>query len=214
MIAWACHVTSKETGKVKIKPSEQSGAVIFTYMDTHVLKSHVGKLVKLSLGEKCPNTEFFLVRYFPHSDWIRIGTEYLAVFSPNAGKYGREKTSDLDTFHTQFINLWSWQCNCLRGTDSLLSVFLLSLFVILPEPHRIQRTNKWVTLTFWLHLVPPLSLFVTSLLTPSSLLSNIFLHLKFTTFAFKSHPVFLFFYCLFNPNNKNKSNINITLCNC
>ena len=69
-------------------------------MDTHVLKSHVGKLVKLSLGEKRPNTEFFLVRNFPHSDWIRIGTEYLAVFSPNVGKYGPENTLDLDTFHT------------------------------------------------------------------------------------------------------------------
>ena len=126
-----------------------------------------------------------------------------------------QKTLWIWTLFTQFINLWSWQYNCLKGTDSLLGVFLLSLFVILPEPHRIQRTNKWVTLTFWLHLVPPpLSLFVTSLLTPSSLLSNIFLHLKFTTFACKSHPVFLFFYRLFNPNNKNKSNINITLCNC
>ena len=25
----------------------------------------------LSLSEKCPNTEFFLVHIFPHSDWIR-----------------------------------------------------------------------------------------------------------------------------------------------
>ena len=25
----------------------------------------------MSLREKCPNTEFFLVRIFPYSDWIR-----------------------------------------------------------------------------------------------------------------------------------------------
>ena len=31
---------------------------------------------------------FFLVRIFPHSDWIRRDTEHLSVFSPNAGKYG------------------------------------------------------------------------------------------------------------------------------
>ena len=43
------------------------------------------------LREKCSNTEFFLVRIFPHSDWIRRNTEYLSVFSPNAGKYGPEK---------------------------------------------------------------------------------------------------------------------------
>ena len=33
-----------------------------------------------------------LVGIFPHSDWIRRDTEYLSVFSPNAGKYGPEKT--------------------------------------------------------------------------------------------------------------------------
>ena len=36
----------------------------------------------LALREKCPDTEFFLVRIFPHSDWIRI-----------------RKTPYLDTFH-------------------------------------------------------------------------------------------------------------------
>ena len=35
---------------------------------------------ELSLREKCPNTEFFLVRIFPHSDWIQRDTEYLSVF--------------------------------------------------------------------------------------------------------------------------------------
>ena len=52
-----------------------------------------------SLREKCPNTDFFLVRIFPHSDWIWRDTKYLSVFSPNAGKYGVEKTPYLDTFH-------------------------------------------------------------------------------------------------------------------
>ena len=35
--------------------------------------------------------EVFLVRIFLHSDWIRRDTEYLFVFSPNAGKYSSEK---------------------------------------------------------------------------------------------------------------------------
>ena len=47
----------------------------------------------------CQNTEFFLVRIFPHSDWIRRDTSYLSAFSPNAVKYGAEKTPYLDTFH-------------------------------------------------------------------------------------------------------------------
>ena len=52
-----------------------------------------------SLREKCPNTEFFLVRIFLYSDWIRR-------FSPNSlwiqKKYGSEKTPYLNTFHAVF----------------------------------------------------------------------------------------------------------------
>ena len=33
----------------------------------------------------------FFVRILPHSAWIRRDTEYLSIFSPNAGKYGTEK---------------------------------------------------------------------------------------------------------------------------
>ena len=50
-------------------------------------------------GEKCPNTELFLVRIFPHSDWIWRDTSYLSEFSLNAGKNGPEITPYLETFH-------------------------------------------------------------------------------------------------------------------
>ena len=54
----------------------------------------------MTLCEKCPNTELFLVRIFPYSDWIRRDTLYLSVFSPNVGKYGPEITLYLDTIRT------------------------------------------------------------------------------------------------------------------
>ena len=60
-------------------------------------KNSLYKLGKFSLREKCPNTEFFLVR-------IRRDT-YLSVFRPNVVKYGPEKTPYLDTFHAVF----SWR---------------------------------------------------------------------------------------------------------
>ena len=41
-----------------------------------------------SLREMSPNTDIFSGPYFP-------------LFSPNAGKCGPEKTSYLDTFHTE-----------------------------------------------------------------------------------------------------------------
>ena len=56
----------------------------------------------LSLREKYPNTEFFLVRISPHSDWIRRYAEYLSVFSPNVGKYRPGKTTYLGTFHAVY----------------------------------------------------------------------------------------------------------------
>ena len=73
----------------------------------------------LLLREKCPNTKFFVVRIFPHLDCphldcTRRDTPYLSVFSPNAGKYGPEKSPYLDTFHTvvmslgDFMEIWEY----------------------------------------------------------------------------------------------------------
>ena len=62
---------------------------------------------------KYPNTKFFLVRIFPHSNWIRRDTSYLSVFSPNTGKYGPEKNPYLNTFHTVHTFLTSTTC-CVR----------------------------------------------------------------------------------------------------
>ena len=56
------------------------------------------------LREKCPNTEFFLVRISPHLDWIRKYTEYLSVLSPNTGNTYQKKTTHLDTFHAVIIS--------------------------------------------------------------------------------------------------------------
>ena len=61
------------------------------------------------LREKCPNTEYFLVCIFLHSDWIRRDTKYLSVFSPNARKYGPENTPYLNTFHTVLCSCYVLQ---------------------------------------------------------------------------------------------------------
>ena len=62
---------------------------------------------KVSLREKCPNTEFFLVRIFLYPDWRRRFTEYISIFSPNTGKYGSEKAPYLDTFHAVYSSATS-----------------------------------------------------------------------------------------------------------
>ena len=52
--------------------------------------------------------EIFLVLIFPHSYQIGKNTEYLSVFSTNAGKYGTEKLRIRTLFeqcHTSFKNL-------------------------------------------------------------------------------------------------------------
>ena len=53
----------------------------------------------ISLCEKCPDTEFFLVHIFQYLDWIRRFTKQIYVFSADTGKYGPEETPYLDTFH-------------------------------------------------------------------------------------------------------------------
>ena len=88
----------------------------------------------LSLREKCPNTEFFLVRIFPHSDWIRRDTKYLSVLTPNAGKYGPEKTPHLDNFHPvcSIINKTETitKCSCCHNLFTLCVLNPLILIVI------------------------------------------------------------------------------------
>ena len=74
------------------------------------------KIVSFTLLEKCPNTEVFLVRIFPHSD-------YLSIFSPNAGKYGPEKTPYLDTFHKVLVMLSSKQQMYIIPSISLVSSY-------------------------------------------------------------------------------------------
>ena len=71
--------------------------------------------MKLPLREKRQNTEFFLVRII-----LYYGN---TGFSPNTGKYGPEKTPDLDTFHAGsfeldmlwgngfFLVLFQWTCS-------------------------------------------------------------------------------------------------------
>ena len=52
--------------------------------------------------------EIFLVLIFPHSYQIGKDTEYVSVFSTNAGKYGTEKLRIRTLFeqcHTSFKNL-------------------------------------------------------------------------------------------------------------
>ena len=46
-------------------------------------------MIKETLREKCPNTEFFSGPYFPA---FGLNTERYSVFSPSAWKYGPEKT--------------------------------------------------------------------------------------------------------------------------
>ena len=65
---------------------------------------------------------FFLVRIFPNLDGIRRDTGYLSVFSPNAGKYGTEKTLYLDTFHAVIGVYVENHFNCRSHYNKILRV--------------------------------------------------------------------------------------------
>ena len=80
------------------------------------------------LFEKCPNTEFFLVRIFPHSDWIRKDTPYIFVFSPNTCKYGPERAPYLDTFHAVSFRIQSECGKIQKRKNSVFERFSHSVY--------------------------------------------------------------------------------------
>ena len=45
--------------------------------------------INLSLRKKSPYSELFWSAFLPHFPAFRLNTEYLSVFSPNAGKCGK-----------------------------------------------------------------------------------------------------------------------------
>ena len=62
-----------------------------------------------STAWKVSKYEIFSGPYFPA---FGLSTEIYGVFSPNAGKYGPEKTTHLDTFHAVLFGLrryYLWQ---------------------------------------------------------------------------------------------------------
>ena len=59
-----------------------------------------------SLHEKCPNTEFFLVRIFLYFDWIRRFSVNLRILS-ECRKIRTRKNSDFWTLLTQCFLKWS-----------------------------------------------------------------------------------------------------------
>ena len=98
-----------------------------------IYRLRFGDFFSISLREKCPNTELFLVSIFLYSDWIRRFTPKISVFSLNTGKYGLEITPYLDTFLTVYIKHYYEPCMNFSILTMIFSVkccktFLLGFF--------------------------------------------------------------------------------------
>ena len=88
------------------------------------------------MREKCPNTKFFLVHIFSHSDWTRRDIPYLSVFCLNAGKCGPEKTPYLVTFHAVLF--------CDPSPANLYHVDVINVSSLI----RVKATFTWKKITF------------------------------------------------------------------
>ena len=94
------------------------------------LRCHREKSLRLNTAWRLFVLGVFLVRIFPHSDWIRRYTSYLSVFSSKTGKYGPEKLR-IRTLFTQ--------CDLVFSTVLVLSIcsafmhFLLLLFFLMTQ---------------------------------------------------------------------------------
>ena len=62
--------------------------------------------LEFSLREKCPNTEFFLVRIFPYSDWIR--GDSISPYSVRIHENTYQKKLRIWTLYTQCLFSISW----------------------------------------------------------------------------------------------------------
>ena len=69
----------------------------------HLRKGINDKNMKNPLREKCPNTGFFLVRVFPHSDWIR--RDSISLYSVGMRRNTDQKKLRIWTLFTQ------WPCD-------------------------------------------------------------------------------------------------------
>ena len=89
---------------------------------------------KLTLREKFPDTEFFLVRIFPHSDWIGrdalIRTEYGEIWSISSYSVRMRENTDQKKLriwtpfrqrNAQQVN--AWDTNKLLDCSSLIIVY-------------------------------------------------------------------------------------------
>ena len=63
-------------------------------IDDELFECHCIKSIRIRIYS---GLHFF--RIFPYSDWIRRDTEYLSVFSPNAGKMQTRITPNTNTFY-------------------------------------------------------------------------------------------------------------------
>ena len=74
----------------------------------------------------------YLVRIFPHSDWIRRGTPYISVFSSNAGKYEPE-----------YLRIWTLSIHCQNPLTLLLFVsYWANHNADLPSSNNVSKTLR------------------------------------------------------------------------
>ena len=70
------------------------------------------KLTLVSLRKKCPYSEFLWSAFFQHFPAFGLNTEYLSVFSPNAGKCGKsadQKNSEYGHFLCSILLFWIYK---------------------------------------------------------------------------------------------------------
>ena len=95
-------------------------------------------MLQYALGEKCPNTELFLVRIFPHSKWIRARNNSVFGHFFTQRRYGSSKTDTVTSSMSGYANAEGFcVCTCVIALKSkgikysFLLVFKILKFQIL-----------------------------------------------------------------------------------
>ena len=84
----------------------------------------------------------YQARIFRPLDWIRRGTEFLSVFSRNAGKYGPEKLRTRT--HFRQWTYWSSGEKWIRNEAEMVHEITISIeFLLIPGSALVYNYNIW-----------------------------------------------------------------------
>ena len=117
----------------------------YFWSKTEKLHNCVRPFLLLTLHKKSPYLELFCSVFFPHFPAFGLNTEYLSVFSPNAGKCGKNADQNYSEYGHFLcsVTILNFSARSLtRSVEQRITLSKLSLKCIFKQQNRSNTLNK------------------------------------------------------------------------